>query len=189
MFADEVYRYLEYREEDRLPWASDLYEDAVSLGVMSKSFGLPGLRIGWIATRNHSIMNKMAAFKDYTSICNSAPSEFLAIIALRHYQQIAGRNLQIIRENLDYIKPFLDEHRELLTWIPPQAGPIAFPRLNTGVALDEIARRLVDDRGVLILPGICYGVDKPHFRLGFGRRNFQSGWDEFRKYIENYMQK
>ena len=129
-------------------------------------------------------MNKMAAFKDYTSICNSAPSEFLATIALRHYQQIAGRNLQIIRDNLDYIKPFLHEHRELLTWIPPQAGPIAFPRLNTGVAIDEIARRLVADRGVLILPGVCYGVDKPHFRLGFGRRNFKCGWDEFQTYIE-----
>ena len=189
LFADEVYRYLEYREEDRLPWACDLYEGAVSLGVMSKSFGLPGLRIGWIATRNHSIMNKMAAFKDYTSICNSAPSEFLATIALRHYQQIAGRNLQIIRENLDYIKPFLHEHRELFTWIPPQAGPIAFPRLNTGVAIDEIARKLVADHGVLILPGVCYGVEKPHFRLGFGRRNFQSGWDEFQTCIENYIQK
>lgn len=183
LFADEVYRYLEYREEDRLPWACDLYEDAVSLGVMSKSFGLPGLRIGWIATRNRSIMNKMAAFKDYTSICNSAPSEFLATIALRHYQQIAGRNLQIIRENLDYIKPFLHEHRDLLTWIPPQAGPIAFPRFNTEVAVEEIARSLVADRGVLILPGVCYGVDQPHFRLGFGRRNFKSGWDEFQKYF------
>ncbi len=183
LFADEVYRYLEYREEDRLPWACDLYEDAVSLGVMSKSFGLPGLRIGWIATRNRSIMNKMAAFKDYTSICNSAPSEFLATIALRHYQQIAERNLQIISENLDYIKPFLNEHRELLTWIPPQAGPIAFPRLNTDVAMEEIARSLIAERGVLILPGICYGMDKSYFRLGFGRRNFKSGWDEFQKYI------
>ena len=185
LFADEVYRYLEYQEEDRLPWACDLYEDAVSLGVMSKSFGLPGLRIGWITTRNRSIMNKMSAFKDYTSICNSAPSEFLATIALRHYQQIAARNLQIIRENLDYIKPFLNEHRELLTWTAPKAGPIAFPRLNTDVSMEEIARSLMADRGVLILPGVCYGTDQSYFRLGFGRRNFKSGWDEFQKYIES----
>ena len=82
LFSDEVYRESEYRAEDRLPAACELGEHSVSLGVMSKTYGLPGLRIGWIATQNEAVYNGMAALKDYTTICNSAPSEILAIIAL-----------------------------------------------------------------------------------------------------------
>jgi len=184
LFADEVYRYLEYREEDQLPWACDIYENAVSLGVMSKSFGLPGLRIGWIATRNQEIYRKMAAFKDYTSICSSAPSEFLAAVALRHYEQLVERNLQIIKNNLVHIDGFLAKNRELFTWIPPQASPIAFPRLNIKAGIDEFARELVEESGVLILPGTCYGMEQPFFRLGFGRRNFKEGLDELQCYLD-----
>lgn len=187
LFVDEVYRYLEYQEQDRLPWACDIYENAVSLGVMSKSFGLPGLRIGWIATRNQEIYTNMAAFKDYTSICNSAPSEFLAAVALRHYEQLVGRNLQIIRDNLAHIDSFLAKNQALFTWTPPQAGPIAFPCLNTKTGIDEFARELVEESGVLILPGTCYGTGQSYFRLGFGRRNFKIGLDEFQRYIDRKL--
>jgi len=99
LFADEVYKYLEYPPQSPVSWAADRYENAVSLGVMSKSFGLAGLRIGWIATRNRHIYEKMAAFKDYTSICNSAPSEFLALVALRNRREIVQRNQEIIGRN------------------------------------------------------------------------------------------
>ena len=74
VFSDEVYRGLEQNPDEALPAACDLYEHAVSLGVMSKTFGLPGLRIGWIATHNQHIYESMATFKDYLTICNSAPS-------------------------------------------------------------------------------------------------------------------
>jgi len=83
VFSDEVYRGLEYNAADRLPAACDRYENAVSLGVMSKTYGLAGLRIGWIVTRNREVYRRMSAMKDYLSICNSAPSEFLAAVALR----------------------------------------------------------------------------------------------------------
>ena len=96
LFSDEVYRESEYRNSDRLPAACDLGEHTVSLGVMSKTYGLPGLRIGWIATRNAEVFNGMAALKDYTTICNSAPSEFLAELALRHRETLTERNLAII---------------------------------------------------------------------------------------------
>jgi aspartate/methionine/tyrosine aminotransferase len=87
IFSDEVYRGLELDPSDRLPALADINERAVSLGVMSKTYGLAGLRIGWIATRNASLFHELAAFKDYTTICNSAPSEFLATLALRHHRQ------------------------------------------------------------------------------------------------------
>jgi len=78
LFSDEVYRESEYDINDRLPSASDINKSAVSLGVMSKTYGLAGLRIGWIATRNKEIYKRMVSLKDFTTICNIAPSEFLA---------------------------------------------------------------------------------------------------------------
>ena len=79
VFSDEVYRFLEYDKKDRLQAMTDIYDKGVSINVMSKSFGLAGLRIGWIATKDKALLSRMVSFKDYTTICNSAPSEFLAI--------------------------------------------------------------------------------------------------------------
>ena len=88
IFSDEVYRGLEYDDQDRLPALGDIDDRGISLGVMSKTYGLPGLRIGWIATRNKKLYQQLAGFKDYTTICNSAPSEFLSTIALQHESKI-----------------------------------------------------------------------------------------------------
>ena len=96
VFSDEVYRFLEYKPGNRLPAACEVYENGVSLGVMSKAFGLAGLRLGWVACRNRAILDKMAEFKDFTTICTAAPSEFLSSLALRHREIILNRNREII---------------------------------------------------------------------------------------------
>ena len=170
LFSDEVYRESEYDPWAKLPAACDLGDHAVSLGVMSKTFGLAGLRIGWIATHNRDIYDRMAALKDYTTICNSAPSEFLATLALRHRHQLVERNLDIIRSNLDRIHAFLGRHTELFSWVPPRAASMAFPRYLGG-SVEEFCDKLVRETGVLLLPGSLYGVQENHFRLGLGRRN------------------
>ena len=170
LFSDEVYRESEYREEDRLPAACDLGEDAVSLGVLSKTYGLPGLRIGWITTRNAEVYDRMAALKDYTTICNSAPSEFLAELALRHRKTLTERNLGIIADNLKVLDPFFAHHADQFVWQRPQAGSIGFPRL-LGVDVDAFCKDLVKSAGVLLLPGALYDDNGNHFRIGFGRKN------------------
>jgi aspartate/methionine/tyrosine aminotransferase len=170
LFSDEVYRESEYRVEDRLPAACDFGKHAVSLGVMSKTYGLPGLRIGWIATRNTQIYQKMAMLKDYTTICNSAPSEFLAELALRHREAIARRNLVIISGNLKVLDQFFDRHAALFKWQRPQAGSIGFPRL-LGKDVNDFCKNLVEKAGVLLLPGTSYDDQGNHFRIGFGRKN------------------
>ena len=119
LLSDEVYRESEYRAEDRLPAACDVNDTAVSLGVMSKTYGLPGLRIGWIATRNADVLSRMAALKDYTTICNSAPSEFLAELALRHRHVLVERNITIIRHNLDLLDGFFARHIDEFVWQRP----------------------------------------------------------------------
>lgn len=172
LFFDEVYRESEYDPATRLPAACDLGEYAISLGVTSKTYGLAGLRIGWIATRNKNVYQKMAALKDYTTICNSAPSEFLAEVAMRHRQKLAGRNLDIIKKNLTVIDGFMQRHADLFSWVRPQAGSMAFPRLLKG-NVETFCDELVKKVGVLLLPGTAYDDTANHFRLGLGRKNLQ----------------
>ncbi len=174
LFSDEVYRESEYDPADRLPAACDLDEKAVSLGVMSKTYGLPGLRIGWIATRNRAILDRMASLKDYTTICNSAPSEFLAELALRNRDRLIQRNVGIITRNLAMLDDFLGRRGDRFSWHRPKAGPIAFPALK-GEDAAAFCDRLVKKKGVLLLPGTLYDHPGNHFRIGFGRRDFGEG--------------
>lgn len=170
LFSDEVYRGLEGKESDRLPAACDLSARAVSLGVMSKTYGLAGLRVGWVATRNEPVRARMASMKDYTTICGSAPSEFLAEIALRHGETIAGRNRGIISANLALLDAFFARHADSFSWRRPQAGPIAFPRLMRG-DVESFCGRLAKAKSVLLLPGTVYDDQGNHFRIGFGRKD------------------
>lgn len=183
IFSDEVYRFLEYSPADSSPALCDLYENAVSLGVMSKTYGLAGLRIGWIATRNNSLYRDMAAFKDYTSICNSAPSEYLATIALKHQHTLVNRNLQIINRNLALLDTFFRQNEDLFHWQRPKAGPIAFPSIRWNEHVENFCLDLVNHSGVLLLPGNHYDFGTKNFRIGFGRSNMHQALDKLQIYL------
>ena len=151
---------------------------------MSKTYGLAGLRIGWIATHNKDLLGKLAMFKDYTTICNSAPSEFLATLALRNRQPIVERNLSIIRNNLNALNSFFNRHTELFSWHEPKAGPIAFPRY-LGKSVEHFCDQLVQSTGVLLLPGTLYNYESDCFRIGFGRINMPDCLSRLESFIEN----
>jgi aspartate/methionine/tyrosine aminotransferase len=170
LFSDEVYRWLEHPPAGLLPGAAELSTRAVSLGVMSKTFALPGLRIGWLACRDRELLNRIAAIKDYTTICNSAPSEILALIALRRRDAVVARSRAIVDANLALLDDFF-ARSEAFEWVRPRGAAIGLPRLVADVAIDDFARELVDEEGVLILPGSVYEHAGNHFRIGFGRRN------------------
>lgn len=187
VFSDEVYRGLEQHPDEALPAACDLYEHAVSLGVMSKTFGLPGLRIGWIATHDQQIYASMAAFKDYLTICNSAPSEFLATVALRNASVIIARNKHIIEENMLVLTSFFETYQHLFSWVAPRAGSIAFPRICFAQDVEQFCSDLVQKQGVLLLPGICYDFGHRHFRIGFGRKNMSECLARLELYIKNEL--
>jgi aspartate/methionine/tyrosine aminotransferase len=170
LFSDEVYRGLEYRDGDRLPPAATLSPSAVSLGVMSKSFALAGLRIGWLATRNASLLDRVAKLKDYTTICSSAPSEILALMALRQRDAVLARSRAIVAENLDVARQFVTEHQSAVEWTPPRAGSVAFPRFRR-LDADVVSERLAKERSALLMPGSVFGADARQFRIGLGRRD------------------
>ncbi len=153
-----------------MPAGADALERGISLGVMSKSFAMAGLRIGWLATHDRALLARCASFKDYTTICSSAPSEVLALIGLRARDAVLVRSRAIVSANLERLDAFFDEWTDRFTWVRPRAGSVGFPRLTVpGVGIDEWAAGLVEAEGVLLLPGSQFGFGGNHFRLGFGR--------------------
>jgi aspartate/methionine/tyrosine aminotransferase len=127
----------------------------------------------------------MAALKDYTTICNSAPSEFLAELALRHRKTLAERNLGIIADNLKVLDQLFERHAAQFSWRRPQAGSIGFPRL-LGKNVEAFCEALVNSAGVLLLPGTLYGDDGNHFRIGFGRRNLPEAVGRLEQFLEQF---
>jgi aspartate/methionine/tyrosine aminotransferase len=178
LFSDEVYRGLEYRTDEAVPPAADLSETAVSLGVMSKSYALAGLRIGWLATRNTALLNRIARLKDYTTICNSAPSEILALIAVRATDRVLARSRAIVADNLECARAFFASRQEHLGWIPPRAGSVAFPAFVSRNA-EDFSREIVERDRVLLMPGSVFGSDTSRFRLGLGRRDLPIALEKF----------
>lgn len=176
LFSDEVYRGLEYRVEDALPAAADRSASAISLGVMSKSFALAGLRIGWIATRESKVLERIAKLKDYTTICCSAPSEILALAALRARERVLERSRGIVTANVALARQFFAAHGEHLEWVEPRAGSVAFPRFRS-LDAEDVSAHLAQRRSTLLMPGKVFGASHHYFRLGLGRRDFPTALD------------
>jgi aspartate/methionine/tyrosine aminotransferase len=188
LFSDEVYRLLERRPEMTLPQVADLYEKGLSLGVMSKAYGLPGLRLGWIASKDVALLQRMERVKHYTSICSPAPSELLTQIALKAREQILARNRALIAHNLPILDAFFQEHAHLFEWSTPDGGSIGFPRYLGSEGVETFAADLVENAGVLLLPGSVYKSDlsatpTDRFRVGYGRANMADGVAVMRSYL------
>jgi len=184
IFSDEVYRFLNNGGDLWMSSSADLYEKCFSLGVMSKTFGLAGLRIGWLASKDNEMMEAIRSYKDYTSICNSAPSELLSIMALRNKETIIERNRGIIKENLSLFDSFMERHSDALDWVRPKGGSIGFPRLLNGVSSSNFAEELLMKKGVLISPSNLFDFGDEHFRVGFGKRNFPNGLVKLEEYMD-----
>lgn len=192
LFSDEVYRELEHDASRRLPAVCDIYERGVSLGSLSKAYGLPGLRLGWVATQDETLYQAIAAFKDYTTICTSGPSQFLGTVAVRHRARIFQRNLAIIHQNLAHLEAFFKKHAALFEWKQPTSGAVGFPRLKSealgGLKVEDFARQLIEQEGVLVLPSRYYYCDPQFFRIGFGRLDMQDGLTRLDSYLERLLQ-
>ena len=174
VFSDEVYRGLSDGEPESF---ADIYDNAFSLNVLSKAYGLAGLRIGWLASQNHAFIRQMLNFKYYTSICSPVPSQKLAAIAVRHRDMIIGRNREIISENLLHSDRFFAKHKDAFQYNRPMAGPIAFHSLKSESTIEDFCERLVAEKGVLLAPGTLFDMDGNYFRMGYGRKDYKAGLD------------
>ncbi len=187
---DEIFHGLGPTGTSHLPYAADVYERGLSLNVMSKAYGLPGLRIGWIACEDKDIISKMERMKHYLSICNSGPSEQLTQIALKNRDKLLRRNCAIVDENLPKWDAFFQRYPECFEWQRPDGSCMAFPKYKGAEGVEQFCKTLVEKSGVLLLPSTIYQselTDTPQdrFRLGFGRQ----GLDEGLAVLDSHMQK
>jgi len=168
LFSDEVYRGLEHDPADRLPAACDLDPRAISLNTVSKAYGLPGLRIGWLACRDATLIDRIKDLKLYTTICSSAPSELLLALALRHGERLVDRCRRLVVSNLPLLDDFLQRRSDLFDWVRPSAGPIGFPRVAGDFDVQRWCEEIATQADVLLLPGSVYEQPR-HVRFGYGR--------------------
>jgi len=174
LVSDEVYRGVEIDPADTLPQVADLSPLGVSINVMSKSFGLPGVRVGWVASQDTALLARLEGRKHYTSICNPGPSEYLATLALRHADQIHERVRGLIASNVELAADFFAEFGDLVAFESPRGGSVSFPRYLGTDGVETFVRRSVEEAGVMMLPASVYQsrlapTPLDRFRLGFGR--------------------
>jgi aspartate/methionine/tyrosine aminotransferase len=144
----------------------------VSLAGLSKTHAVPGLRLGWLATRAPGVVERLLIYKDYTTICNSAPGEVLGLMVLRASRAILDRNRALIRNNLARAQTFAVRHAGVLRWMAPQGGSIAFPAWTGREPVEAFCQRVLAEQNTLIVPGRFFGDSGSHLRLGLGRANF-----------------
>ncbi len=188
LVSDEVYRGIELDPARTLPQAADLLPAAVSVNVMSKAYGLPGLRVGWVACRDHALLEALERHKHYTSICDAGPSEFLATVALRARDQVLARTRGIVAANLPVFDAFFARHPDLFEWAAPDGGCVAFPRYLGADGVEDFCRDLVETEGVLLLPASIYAselarVPADRFRIGVGRRDPEPALEALERFL------
>jgi aspartate/methionine/tyrosine aminotransferase len=183
LLSDEMYRGLEYDPQRRLAPGAVATPRGISIGGLSKAYGLPGLRVGWLATRDAAVREAVQAYKDYTTICSSAPSERLAVVALKSAERLVARCRAIVEANRPLVEAFASRHAERFVWRAPLAGPIAFARFHPGEA-DAFCERLARDAGVMLLPASVFEWGEGHVRFGFGRASLPEALGALERYLD-----
>ncbi len=184
VFCDEMYWKLEYAADDIPVSFCEDYENAVCLSGLSKAYGLPGLRIGRLATKRLDVLRAAAVLKDYTTICSCAPGEFLAAVALRCRDTILQRTRAIIKENLKLAEELFARYPHVLVQKKGRGGSTIFPKFTAGISSEEISRRLVQEKGTLLVPGTLFNMGEQYFRIGLGRRGLADALENFDGFLE-----
>lgn len=180
ILSDEVYRGLEGNPVDRRPAIVDVYRRGISLNVLSKAWGLAGLRIGWIASRDPEVLRRIETVQAYLFDGHAGPSDILGRIALHASQSIIARNVAIITENRLALDKFFARYVDRFDWQPPLAGCIAFPRYIGPGDVETFCEILLTQSGIALMPASVYQsplaqTSSDHFRIGFGKSSFQLG--------------
>jgi aspartate/methionine/tyrosine aminotransferase len=176
LINDEVYRLIDRDPHRRLPCVAEMYERGISIDAVSKSLGLPGLRIGWLATRDVGIRAKILRAQQWRSSCPSGPAEILAEIALSARDLLLARNRAIALSNLIGVEGFLDLHSQRFSWTRPEGSVVGYVRYHGTEGVEAFAATLARTRATLIFPASIWrsklaALPDDHFRLGFGRRD------------------
>jgi len=185
IFSDEMYHKLNIDSEE-LPPISDIYEKGISLWGTSKSFGLAGLRTGWLVSQDTEFLSQVVSYKDYLSICNSAPSEVLSIIALNNINKFLEPNIEKIKKNISLFRDFVDINPLFSSFIAPTAGSTSFIGLNIQESSLDFSNKLVKEAGIMTVPAEMFEYPGKYIRVGFGRENLAETLESFQNYLNHY---
>jgi aspartate/methionine/tyrosine aminotransferase len=166
LHVDEVYNGIFY--DKPVPSARLMGADVAVTSSMSKVYGLPGARIGWVAGPE-PIVQKCSELRDYTSICPAMLSERLSLTVLRNRDAFLRRSADLASRNYAIVRDWMDKCAAIVSWAPPKGGVVCFPWYHADTGSEAVSRRLAEEQDVLVLPGTCF-EHEGHFRLGFGYR-------------------
>ncbi len=183
LVSDEIYRSVEHDPALRLPSAVEVSDSAVSVGVVSKVYGLPGARLGWLISKDHELLERAASIKHYTTICAAAPSELLALIALRNAPAVLDRARAITQANLELLDKFFARNADHIAWQRPRGGTVAFPRFHLRRPTRDFVDQLRRDAGVLLLPGDVFEEADGFVRIGYGRRDMPVALERLEEFL------
>jgi aspartate/methionine/tyrosine aminotransferase len=167
LLFDETYRELNFTCQ--LPPAATLGPRVISLSTMSKCYGLPGIRIGWMATHDRALLDAVLTAREFLTITNNALGEVIAAHVLRRKREFLERASSAVERNRAIASKWVEGH-EHVEWVRPEAGVVGLPRLKDHVKVDPEAvyRRLAREYRTFTIPGRCFELDNRYFRLGFG---------------------
>jgi aspartate/methionine/tyrosine aminotransferase len=166
--SDEIYRGAEL-QEDKAPSVNGLADNVLITSSLSKAYGLPGLRLGWVVCPTLQVATELWTYSDYTTICPTKASDWLATLALSQEVQakIEKRTRKVVRENWAIMEKWIDSHSNLLSGVAPEAAAICFIKLRDDIDSLDFTMRLMKEKSVLISPGEHF--EMPGFiRIGFG---------------------
>jgi aspartate/methionine/tyrosine aminotransferase len=186
LFCDEMYFGLVHSGTPEISSAADVTNNAIVLSGLSKTYGLPGLRTGWLVIQDEELRENIINWKFYTSICAPAPSEFLALAVWKVRDQLRDRSIAQIEHNLRLADAFFGRWPDFFTWHRPMSGSVALVGMKVP-SVTDFAIQLAERAGVLILPAPSLGSDDQHMRMGFGRAGFGEALERFESYLRSNL--
>ena len=177
LLSDEVFRGLEHSTGERLPAVADIYAKGISVGVVSKGFAIPGLRVGWLVCKHKQLLDRVLDVKGYLSICNSQIDEKLLTFIMRRPEKLLQRHLAIILKNkelLEDLNVIINSNVELFI---PKAGCCAFIQIKDKIESGQLVEKLAQKTGYLLYPSSLFLTNENAMRIGFGS-------DKFRAFID-----
>jgi len=182
LIVDEVYAGMPPAERDWTPYASR-HPRCITLNGLSKSYGLPGLRVGWIASQDREAIGLVKRLRQHFNSFTAGPSQFLAEIAVKHGPAIHQRNWEIAATGRAALQAFMTRHAQNFSWHPPQAGVNAFVRWQGPGGTKHLSERLLADAKLLLAPSAYFGAGDDHVRIGFGKRDLAEGLDRLSDWL------
>ena len=174
LLSDEVFRGLEHSINRRLPAVADIYHKGISVGVISKAFAIPGIRVGWLVCQNTELRQRIVDIKGYLSICNSQIDERLASVILQKTDKLLKRNLSLILKNKALLSRFNQIYQVKIDIVIPDSGCCLFVKIKDSVSSLSLVEKIINNNKYLLYPSLLFKTDVNALRIGYGNEVFET---------------